>query len=137
MRQKLDDQFGSEYGCEFTCVVESTESLGIDGAEMYVGNRGWVAYHRSRSAMCDRKSDREPNQDLLNILCTSAHNTCGTDRRCMRLFIQGQTVYGDFDMCRSKFNLMLTPAKWAGSGQNIIGAYDGAFADCIVYCTEY
>lgn len=131
MQQKVELQ----YDRTFSCIVNK----GTNGKHNAAAYRSYSAHFNGEYpwyAICGDNGDRAPDQQLLHIVCSAAHNNCGNDHVCMRDYIYKTILGGIVEMCRARFNLMVTKATnfWSASGYNVKNTYDGSYANCIMYC---
>ena len=131
-------QVEDEYGGHYSCIVDTSEGPEHDVASYKRYSAWYNGMDMLWYAMCGRKGDRAPNQQLLSVLCSAAHDNCGNDLVCMRDYVKDIIIDGTVEMCRSRFNLMVTADTnyWAASGYDVENSYDGSYANCIMYCVE-
>lgn len=128
MREKVEEQKDGFY----SCVVE----IGEDAAYSWKSYDAVFSGEKTWYAICGRGAARVPDQQILDILCSAAHNDCDDDAECMRDYIVAPIHDGTVHMCRGLINLMVTPNNWAANGYDVIYSYDGSYAYCILYCIE-
>ena len=118
------------FGDDFQCVVSKGPYPDKSWKTYYARHNNWLA-------TCARNPGRTVNKHSADLLCGGAYNHCGQDVTCMRDYIMEKVKSGAVEMCRKRYNVIVSDARNEISGFTYGGhiAYDGHYAKCYFYCS--
>ena len=132
LNSKMERQFGNDFHCGVSKGPYPRKSW-ITG---YYAQALFMPQGTNWLGTCAVKPYRTVNKHSADLLCDSAYNRCGRNTSCMGIYIQSKIETGRVEMCRKRYNMIVSDARNDISGFTYGGytANDGHYAKCLFYC---